>query len=61
MRQLARWYDIDVKYQGKVIDEVFYGRVSRTMNISEVLRILERSEKVYFKVQGRRVTVLNKS
>jgi transmembrane sensor len=61
MRQLSRWYNIDVKYEGKVTDEVFYGRVARKRNISEVLRILERSNKVYFKVEGRRVTVLSKS
>lgn len=60
MRQLARWYNIEVIYEGKVTDEVFYGRVARTRNISEVLRILERSKKVYFKIEGKRVTVLSK-
>ena len=60
MRQLSRWYNIEVKYEGKVTDEVFYGRVARTRKISEVLRILERSQKVHFKIEGRRVTVLSK-
>jgi transmembrane sensor len=60
MRELARWYNIDVVYEGKVTDEVFYGRVARKRNISEVLRILERSNKVNFKIEGRRVTVLSK-
>lgn len=60
MRQLSRWYNIEIKYEGKITDEVFYGRVARTRNISEVLRILERSNKVYFKIEGRRVTVLSK-
>ena len=61
MRQLSRWYDIEVNYDGEATKEIFYGRVSRKMNIDEVLRILERSGKVQFKVEGRRVTVLSKS
>ena len=61
MRELARWYNIDVRYEGKVTDEVFYARVKRSRNISEVLKILESSEKVHFKIEGRRVTVLSKS
>ncbi|HWV64305.1 FecR family protein [Chitinophaga sp.] len=60
MRQLSRWYNIEVKYEGAISNEVFYGRVARTRNISEVLRILERSNKVYFEIKGKRVTVLSK-
>jgi transmembrane sensor len=61
MRQLSRWYNIEVNYEGKVSDEVFYGRVNRNMQIGEVLRILERSHKVSFKIEGRRVTVVSKT
>lgn len=60
MRQLARWYNIEVAYEGKMTDEVFYGVVDRKRNISEVLRILERSQKVNFKIKGRKVTVWSK-
>lgn len=60
MRELSRWYNIEVTYEGAITHEVFYGRVARTRNLSEVLRILERSNKVYFKIEGRRVTVLSK-
>jgi len=59
MRELARWYNIEVKYEGEMTHEVFYGRVGRKRNISEVLRILERSKKIHFKIEGRRVTVLS--
>ncbi|MES2107959.1 MAG: FecR family protein [Bacteroidota bacterium] len=61
MRQLARWYNIEVKYEGKVTKEVFYGKVTRKKNISEVLKMLEKTQKVHFKVEGRRVTVLSRS
>jgi transmembrane sensor len=60
MRQLARWYNIEVRYEGKMTDEVFYGTISRKKNISQVLHTLERKQKIHFKIEGRRVTVLNK-
>lgn len=60
MRQLARWYNIDVRYQGTITNEVFFGRVARKRNISDVLSILQRSGKVGFTIEGRRVTVWSK-
>lgn len=61
MRQLARWYNIEVRYEGKMTTEVFYGQITRKKNISEVLRMLEKTQKIHFKVEGRRVTVLSKN
>ena len=58
MRKLSRWYDIDVQYDGKVTGEGFYGEISRFKNISEVLSMLEQTELVHFKIEGRRVTVI---
>jgi len=58
MRQLARWYNIDVAYQGEVTNNVFYAGISRNKNISAVLHLLENTKGVHFKVEGRRVTVI---
>jgi transmembrane sensor len=58
MKQLSRWYDIDVQYNGKPSDEGFYGRVSRNKNISVVLKMLQKTQGVHFKIEGRRVTVI---
>jgi len=58
MRQLARWYDIEVAFEGKPTNEGFYATVSRSKNISAALRALERTKTVHFRVEGRRVTVL---
>jgi transmembrane sensor len=58
MRQLARWYDIDVVYNGKPTTEGFYAGISRFKNISQVLNLLEQSKGVHFKVEGRSVTVM---
>jgi transmembrane sensor len=60
MRELSRWYNIDVKYEGKVPDVGYYVKISRSKNISEVLKALERTNSVHFKIEGRRITVLSK-
>lgn len=58
MDKLALWYDIDVSYAGKIPAVGFYGTISRNKNISEVLTMLEQTKGVHFKIDGRRVTVL---
>ncbi|HEY1060644.1 MAG TPA: FecR family protein [Daejeonella sp.] len=59
MRKIARWYNVDIEYKGEKPVGEFGGAVSKSKNISEVLRILQRTKAVNFKVQGRRVTVMN--
>ncbi|WP_285055437.1 FecR family protein [Pedobacter ginsengisoli] len=59
MKELERWYDIEVVYEGKMTNEGFTGKVSRNKNISQVLMILEKTKGVHFKIDGRRVTVID--
>ncbi|MES2109820.1 MAG: FecR family protein [Bacteroidota bacterium] len=58
MRKLSRWYNIDVQYEGDIPDEGLNGKVSRFRNISQVLKALEATKTIHFKVEGRRITVL---
>lgn len=58
MLKLSRWYDIEVAYVGKPSEETFTGTVSRDKNIMQALKILENTNGVKFKIQGRRVTVI---
>lgn len=57
LRQLVRWYDIDVRYEGSIPDMQFGGRISRNNNLSEVLKILELSN-VHFKIEGKTLVVI---
>lgn len=57
MRQLARWYDVEVVYEGALPNEKFDGEISKNSTLSEVFKILELSA-VHFKVEGRKVTVM---
>jgi len=58
MRDISRWYDVDIAYKGDFTDPDFSGRISRFKNISEILSLLELTEDVHFKVEERRVTVM---
>ena len=58
MRQLERWYNIEVVFEKNVPDLEFYGKLRRDLALSEVLRGLELSE-VRFKIEeGRKVIVM---
>ncbi|HXD79200.1 MAG TPA: FecR family protein, partial [Puia sp.] len=56
MRKLARWYDVEVKYEGEV-DQHFTGAVPRDADISALLKTMELTNAVRFRVEGRTVTV----
>lgn len=60
MRRLSRWYDVDVVYEGEPADVQFVGVVSSARNISGVLKLMERTGKVDFTIEGRTVKVLKK-
>lgn len=59
MRKIAYWYDVEVVYEGPKTTVGFRGKVSRSRKISAVLEMLELTGSVHFKVDGRRVTVMN--
>jgi len=58
MRKLERWYDIDVVYEGNISDVDFGAEISRKRTLLQVLKILEKTGGVHFKVEGRRITVM---
>ena len=57
MRQISRWYDVEVEYQGRTPTGHFSGMVSAANEIDKVLDIL-RTGGVNFKTQGRKIIVL---
>lgn len=57
MRQISRWYDIEVAYKGEISKEAFSGIVSRESNLKQVLKIMEEGG-VKFDIQGRKIIVM---
>jgi ferric-dicitrate binding protein FerR (iron transport regulator) len=56
MRQIGRWYDAEIVYEGNIPEREFGGKIERGSDISEVLKILELS-KVHFRIEGKKITV----
>ena len=56
MRQLGRWYDVDIKYEGNLPDWEFSGAIPRNANLSQVLDILS-FVKVHFRIDGKTIVV----
>lgn len=58
MLEISRWYNVDVVYEDQKLAQKQVGAImSRSGKLSEVLSVLEMSENVHFKVEGRKVTV----
>jgi len=58
MKQISRWYDVDVDYKGNVPHVKLGGTVSRYANITNLLNTIELTGSVHFKIEGRRVIVM---
>ena len=57
MKQLSRWYDIEIVYEGNTVKEYFNGTIPRNVPVSKVLELLELTGLVHFKIEGKRVIV----
>ncbi len=55
-RQLSRWYDVDFQFEGTTSDH-YTGQISRQVNMSKVLKMLEAAGGISFSVQGKVVRV----
>lgn len=60
MRQITRWYDLEVEYKGEVKGSIG-GSISRNVNASKVLEMLEMTGAVKFKMEGKKVIVMPKT
>ena len=58
MRQVSRWYNVEIEYKGDASKEKFGGRTSRFTNVAELLEILELTDHVQFEIEGRRIIVM---
>lgn len=57
MKQLERWYDIEVIYERGAPDVGFYGEIDRNISLASILEVLERSD-IHFRIEGRKLIVL---
>ena len=51
MRQVERWYNVEVEYRTAGNDQDYTGVVPRTQNVSALLQTLELTGTVHFQVE----------
>jgi ferric-dicitrate binding protein FerR (iron transport regulator) len=56
MRQIARWYDVTIVYQGAAPKDEIVGKLPRTADVKEVLHIMELIG-IHFKIEGKTIVV----
>lgn len=60
MRKIARWYDLEVIYDDSVQEDIqSTGYISRSSKLSSILRLIEKSGQVHFKIEGKKLYVSN--
>jgi len=57
MRQVTRWYDMDVNFEGQITEDGFTGKISRNVPLSKFLKVLELND-VHIRIEGRNITVI---
>lgn len=58
MRQLSRWYDVDIVFKGKRRFDPLYADIPRNSRLSDVLDALELSGGAKFIIEGKRIVVM---
>lgn len=57
MRQIGRWYNIEIRYEQAAYTTRFKGKIGRDLDLTDALEVLKKAG-VNFKVEGRTVTVM---
>lgn len=57
MRQISRWYDVDISIEASYPEKRFGGRISRKLNLSNIIKMLE-TYGVHFKMENRKLIVV---
>lgn len=59
LSKIERWYDVEFTYEKTPSAKTYIGAVSRSRNLSAVLRALEAAADVKFKRTGRKIVVIS--
>jgi transmembrane sensor len=60
LRQISRWYDVDIKMEGPVTTETFGGGISRNLPLSDILKLLE-ANGLQFRLENKTLFVKTKT
>jgi ferric-dicitrate binding protein FerR (iron transport regulator) len=57
MRELERWYDIEVMYEGEIPDMQFSGKIGMDINLDNLMKVMGELG-VHYRIEGSTVTIL---
>ncbi|MBO9592234.1 MAG: FecR domain-containing protein [Niabella sp.] len=57
MHQVARWYDVDLRFEGPVSKEGITGRISKQVQLSSLLEALKLND-IHVQTNGKTITIL---
>ncbi|HEV2833654.1 MAG TPA: FecR family protein [Hanamia sp.] len=56
MRQISRWYDVDVEYRGLIPEHKLTGKISRNVNLSKLIDMIQYTG-VNMKIENKKIIV----
>lgn len=56
LRQFSHWYDLEIVYEGKVKPRKFFGMISRSSSLVNVLKMLD-ANNISYKIEGKKLIV----
>lgn len=57
MRQLARWYNVEVVYEGNVPRALYRGKIGRSLSLADVMEGISET-KLNYRIEGNKITIL---
>ena len=57
LQRIARWYDVDLVFEGPAPQKLFSGEMQRTLSISQIIKLLE-TNGVHCRIEGRKLIVM---
>lgn len=58
LNRVSKWYDVDVVYKDDAMkNKTFFGSISRYKNISELLKVIQKTDVATFEIKGRQIIV----
>ncbi len=58
LREVARWYDVEIVYKTSPGAELYGGGIGRNLQLADILALLEGNGYNHFRIEGRKVIVL---
>lgn len=58
MRQLARWYDVNVIFETKNTEQAFVGEIPRSVSLEQALEVLKFSD-IHYVITGRTIKIID--